>query len=233
MILNNDFVVDAPAAQAWSLLTDLERVASCLPGAALDGRDGDDYVGGMKIKVGPIAAQFRGTARFLEQDDTRHSAVIQAAGKDPKGQASAQATISARLEPEGERTRVVVDTDLAISGRMAQFGRGAIADISVKLLDQFARNLGAEIAAGGQPAAAPTPPTPSHVPAAPAHVPAPRPAPAPAVEEEMNALALVGPVVLKRFGPGAGAVLAGVAVGWALRGYRDRRRALWQRLLAL
>jgi carbon monoxide dehydrogenase subunit G len=236
VLLNNDFVVDVPADTAWTLLTDLERVATCLPGASLDGRDGEAYVGGVTVKVGPISASFRGTAQFVEQDDAAHAATITAAGKDPKGQAAANATIRARLEPDGPgRTRVLVDTDLDISGRMAQFGRGAIADVSARLMRQFADNLSAQITAGSLAPAAPAAlaaASPSVT--SPAAVPAPaRPAPAPApAPAGLDALSLIGPVVLKRVGPGAAALAAGVALGWALRGRRERRRH-WTRRLGL
>ena len=237
MQLNNDFLVEVPADTAWALLTDLERVAPCLPGASLEGRDGDAYVGGVKIKVGPIAANFHGTARFVEQDDATHSATIAAAGKDPKGQAAANATIRARLESEGpSRTRVVVDTELDISGRMAQFGRGAIADVSARLMRQFADNLGVLIAQ--ENTATPTAPASDGAPAteaAPAFVAASTPAPVFASAESggLDALSLIGPVVLKRVGPGAAALAVGLSVGWGLRGRRDRRRHWTRRLLGL
>lgn len=233
MLLNNDFVVDAPAETAWALLTDLERVARCMPGAALDGREGDAYVGGVTVKVGPISASFRGTARFLEQDDAAHAATISAVGKDPKGQATANATVRARLEAEGpQRTRVMVDTDLEISGRMAQFGRGAIADVSARLLRQFAENLSAEIAAGGvaaspaasSPLVAPGAPAPAMVQGSPAVA---QVAPAAA---SLDAFALIGPVVLRRVGAPAAALISGLALGWFLRERRERRRHLIRRL---
>jgi carbon monoxide dehydrogenase subunit G len=233
MLLNNEFVVDAPPAQAWDFLTDLERVAACLPGAALEGRDGDAYVGGVKIKVGPISANFHGTARFVEQDDAAHSATISAAGKDPKGQAAANATIRARLEADGaSRTRVLVDTDLEISGRMAQFGRGAIADVSVRLMNQFADNLSAQISGGADVPSSGTEPAPGPAPAAAGVVGSEtRSAPAPAAEAGLDALSLIGPVVLKRLGPPLAAVLGGAALGWYLRGRRERNRPWTHRLL--
>jgi carbon monoxide dehydrogenase subunit G len=234
MLLNNDFVVEVPAETAWSLLTDLERVASCLPGAVLDGRDGDAYIGGVTIKVGPISASFRGTARFVEQDDAAHSAVIAAAGKDPKGQAAANATIRARLEPEGPgRTRVVVDTELDISGRMAQFGRGAIADVSARLMRQFADNLGVLIAQEPTSSPAVPAPAPGQAPATAAPAPAPVAVVLPAASAPggLDALSLIGPVVLKRVGPAAAVLAVGVAMGWGLRGRRDRRRHWTRRLV--
>jgi carbon monoxide dehydrogenase subunit G len=220
MLLNNDFTVEVPAETAWTLLTDLQRVAACLPGASLDGRDGDAYVGGVAIKVGPISANFRGTAQFVDQDDAGHSATITAAGKDSRGQAAANATIRARLEPEGpHRTRVLVDTELDISGRMAQFGRGAIADVSARLMRQFADNLAAQISLETAP-----PTAPGTAATAPGPTPATAVPPAAPAAAGLDALSLIGPVVLKRGGPAAAALLAGVAVGWGLRGRRDRRR---------
>lgn len=240
MLLNNEFVVAAPADQAWALLTDLERVAPCLPGASLEGREGDAYLGSVKIKVGPISAHFRGTAHFVEQDDAAHAATIAAAGKDPRGQAAANATIRARLQPEGpSSTRVVVDTDLDISGRMAQFGRGAIADVSVRLMNQFADNLSRQISAEPGVASAHTPnggPAPSTAAPSPAAKPTSAPAPAyaaPASDVGLDALSLIGPVVVKRVGPGLAALLVGAVVGWALRGRRDRRLHWTRRLFGI
>jgi carbon monoxide dehydrogenase subunit G len=234
MLLNNDFVVEVPAETAWTLLTDLERVATCLPGASLDGRDGDAYVGGVTIKVGPISANFRGTAQFVEQDDAAHSATITAAGKDPQGQAAANATIRARLESEGpRRTRVLVDTELDISGRMAQFGRGAIADVSARLMRQFADNLSAQIVRDTAPPAAPGPAVAAPGPIPAAATPATVVLPAAPASAGLDALSLLGPVVLKRVGPGAAALVVGVGVGWGLRGRRDRRRHWTHRLLGV
>ena len=145
MLLSNEFTVAATMDETWRILTDLERIAPCMPGATLKGRDGDDYLGEVKIKVGPIGAAFEGTARFLEKDDSNYRAVIQAGGKDSKGAASANATIKAKLEDLGGSTRVIVETDLDITGRMAQFGRGAIADVSNRLIGQFTDNLSNEV----------------------------------------------------------------------------------------
>jgi uncharacterized protein len=156
--LSNTFTVNLPVEDAWKVLTDLERVAPCLPGAALLGADGDVYRGAVKIKVGPVSAQYRGTARFAEKDDQAHRAVIRAEGKDVGGQGAAAATVVATLTGQGEGTRVDVRTDLALSGRVAQFGRGVIADVSNKLLGQFVRRLETEVASVGAIAAAPTGP---------------------------------------------------------------------------
>jgi carbon monoxide dehydrogenase subunit G len=144
--LTNTFTVDLPVADAWRFLTDLERVAPCLPGAALLSVDGDDYRGEVKIKFGPISAAYTGTARFIERDDASHRAVIRAEGRDTGGQGNAAATITATLTEQGRATLVEVRTQLDLSGRVAQFGRGVISDISNKLLGQFTRRLEAAVA---------------------------------------------------------------------------------------
>jgi uncharacterized protein len=151
--LSNTFTVNLPVERTWAVLTDLERVAPCLPGAALLGVDGDVYRGAVKIKVGPVAAQYQGTAWFVEKDDHAHRAVIRAEGKDVGGQGQAAATVTATVSPQGEGTKVNLQTDLNLSGRVAQFGRGVIADVTNKLLGQFVQRLETEVASGdGQPA---------------------------------------------------------------------------------
>ena len=128
MELSNEFDVAAPIDEAWKVLTDLETIAPCMPGAQLTEVEGDEYRGTVKVKVGPITAKFKGTASFVEQDADDHKAVLKAKGKDTGGKGNAEATITATLSPAGEGTHVVIDTDLNISGRVAQFGRGALAD---------------------------------------------------------------------------------------------------------
>lgn len=137
MELTNDFRVALPVDRAWAVLTDLERIAPCMPGAQLQEIEGDEYRGIVKIKVGPITAQYKGKATFLEQDDTAHKAVLRAEGRETRGQGNANATITATLTPDGDGTAVSVVTDLTVTGRVAQFGRGVLADVSAKLLDQF------------------------------------------------------------------------------------------------
>ena len=153
MELTNTFTVGLPVEETWKVLTDLERVAPCLPGAALLGRDGTDYRGAVKIKVGPVSAKYQGTARFVECDSTAHRAVIQAEGKDTGGQGNASATVTASLREQGGGTQVDLLTDLTLSGRVAQFGRGVISDVSNKLLGQFAQRLEDEVASGAGQAA--------------------------------------------------------------------------------
>lgn len=141
MELINTFDVSVPIETAWKVLTDVERIAPCLPGAQLQEIEGDEYRGIVKVKVGPIQAQYKGKATFVERDDVNFKAVLDAAGRDTRGQGNASATITAQLEPAGEGTHVTVTTDLTVTGKVAQFGRGVLADVSAKLLTQFVDNL--------------------------------------------------------------------------------------------
>lgn len=137
MDLTNDFSVGQPVERAWALLTDLERIAPCMPGAQLTGVEGDVYQGRVLVKLGPVTAQYAGTATFERKDDDAHVAVLRAAGRDSRGQGTASALITATLTPDGQRTNVSVHTALTITGKVAQFGRGVILDVSAKLLKQF------------------------------------------------------------------------------------------------
>jgi carbon monoxide dehydrogenase subunit G len=141
MELINTFDVSVPVDTAWAVLTDVERIAPCLPGAQLQEIEGDEYRGIVKVKVGPITAQYKGKATFIEKDDVNHKAVLDASGRDTRGQGNASATITAQLEPNGNGTTVTVTTDLTVTGKVAQFGRGVLADVSAKLLTQFVDNL--------------------------------------------------------------------------------------------
>ena len=166
MDLNHEFTVPVPVADAWKILTDVERIAPCLPGAELQEVEGDTYRGVVKVKVGPIQAQFKGQASFVERDDNAHKAVLKGEGRDTGGKGNASALITAELTSESAAsTKVVVTTDLSITGKVAQFGRGAMADVSDKLLGQFVENLNQLIAS--QPASAPeATPAPEAAPAA-------------------------------------------------------------------
>jgi carbon monoxide dehydrogenase subunit G len=159
MELTNDFTVNAPIDTAWETLTDVERIAPCLPGAQLTEIEGDTYRGLVKVKVGPITAQFKGQASFVEKDTEQHRAVLKAEGRDTGGKGNASALITAQLEPIAtDVTKVTVATDLTITGKVAQFGRGALADVSEKLLKQFVTNLESTVLTNGAaaPAAAET-----------------------------------------------------------------------------
>ncbi|WP_162465259.1 SRPBCC family protein [Mycolicibacterium sp. CBMA 329] len=238
MQLKNEFEIDADVDQAWALLTDLPRIMPCMPGAALDGVDGDNYLGNVKIKVGPIGAHFRGSARFTQKDDATHSAVIAAAGKDPKGQAAANAEIYARLEPvSATRTRVLIDTNLDISGRMAQFGRGAIADVSNRLIGQFVANLSAQL--GSQPGAAPVgvaggSVSPNGAAAAPSGAPAGSAAAFTApttagADAGMDVLSLIVPMIKDRYGQAIVGGLFGFLLSWLVFGRHVIRPSRYRR----
>jgi len=151
MDMNNSFEVNSPIGETWEVLTDVEQIAPCLPGASLTGVSGSQYQGLVKIKVGPITAQYRGTAEFVERDDQAHRAVISAKGRDTRGAGNASAVITAQLhEVDADTTRVDVRTKLTITGRVAQFGRGVMADVSAKLMAQFADNLADLIASSSR-----------------------------------------------------------------------------------
>jgi len=141
MKLDNEFTVGVPVGEAWAVLTDLEMIAPCMPGAQLTGVNDGVYTGKVKIKVGPVTAEYSGTARFAEKDEQTYRAVIDARGRDSRGNGNASAVISAQLLAVGESTRVTVTTDLTIAGRIAQFGSGMIKEVSAKLLGQFTQCL--------------------------------------------------------------------------------------------
>jgi carbon monoxide dehydrogenase subunit G len=168
MDLNHAFTVEVPVEDAWRILTDVERIAPCLPGAQLQEIEGDIYRGAVKVKVGPIQAQFKGQASFIERDDVAHKVVLKGEGRDIGGKGNASAVITAELASLTDTsTSVTVNTDLSVTGKVAQFGRGAMADISDKLLAQFVVNLNEMIAASDTaPADAPPAPIESEAPTA-------------------------------------------------------------------
>jgi hypothetical protein len=156
MDLNHEFIVNVPVNDAWLILTDLERIAPCLPGAQLTEVEGDTYRGQVKVKVGPIVAQFKGQASFVTRDDAAHRAMLKGEGRDTTGKGTASAIITAQLTPvTPTSTKCTVVTNLTISGKVAQFGRGALADVSDKLLAQFSENLNLLIASAPAATTAP------------------------------------------------------------------------------
>jgi len=174
MNIQDEFRVGVPVEEAWSVLLDVERIAPCMPGAQLQEVEGDEYRGIVKVKVGPITAQYKGAARIVEADEAARRIVIKAEGRDTRGQGNASATVTAALAPDGDGTRVSIDTDLNVTGKVAQFGRGVMADVSSKLLGQFVSCLhdtvlgpsadgGGTFAPSGAAASAsaPTPPPPA------------------------------------------------------------------------
>ena len=176
MELTNEFRVAVPVERAWEVLTDVELIAPCMPGAQLQEIEGDEYRGIVKIKVGPITAQYKGAARFLEKDEAAHKVVLRAEGRETRGQGNANATITATMTPDGDGTEVSVVTDLTITGRVAQFGRGVLADVSGKLLGQFVDCLESKLLS--DPASTPDQaPAPAETSAPAAAAPAPSPGP--------------------------------------------------------
>ena len=167
MKIDNEFTVSVAIERAWEVLTDLAGIAPCMPGAQLTGVEGDVYSGKVKVRVGPVTSEYAGTARFVEKDDANYHAVIDAKGRDSRGAGNASAEISAQLRADGPRTVVSVDTELKISGKIAQFGSGMIKEVSTKLLGQFVECLERKVSvpatvasgageAGDQPAQAGT-----------------------------------------------------------------------------
>ena len=228
MELINEFTVNVPIEKAWVTLTDVELIAPCLPGAQLQEVEGETYRGQVKVKVGPILAQFKGEAHFVEKDEVNHKAVLRGKGRDLGGKGNADALITAQLtEATDSSTKVVVTTDLNITGKVAQFGRGALADVSNKLLVQFVDNLETTVlnqptagAAATTSDAAPVAATLIDVPAA-ASVATDEPTAAAAAEpvkptvrkidskevEPLDLLDTAGSVMLKKFAPVGGVAL--------------------------
>jgi carbon monoxide dehydrogenase subunit G len=151
MEIADSFRVSTPIDDTWKVLLDIEGIAPCLPGAQLQEVEGDEYRGVVKVKVGPITAQYKGTAKLVETDETNRRIVIDASGRDTRGQGNAKAQIVVTMQAEGAGTQVDVVTDLSITGKVAQFGRGVLADVSSKLLGQFVENLERDVlsSAGG------------------------------------------------------------------------------------
>jgi len=183
------------------VLTDIPLIAPCLPGAELKSSEGDEHKGVVKIKVGPITAQYAGVARFVERDESAGRAVLSAEGRDTRGAGNARATITATLTPDGDGTQVSVETDLDITGRVAQFGRGVLGDVSAKLMTEFADCLSRRLATEA----------------------APEPQPTHATEtKSVDLVRVVGGAVGRRVAPALGGGLLALFLLW--RGRRKRRR---------
>jgi carbon monoxide dehydrogenase subunit G len=208
--LVNEFRVPVSIDQAWEVLTDVERVAPCIPGAKLLSVDGDEFTGAVKVKVGPITVQYKGNASFQEKDASAHRAVIRANGKETRGQGNAAAVVTAELKSEGDHTSCVLTTDLTISGKAAQFGRGILADVAGNLIGQFAKALEADILGGS--AAATTAPTAEAITAA----------GQPTAGDSVDLLKVVAAPMAKRFAPALAALAVGAAIGFLL-GRRSRK----------
>jgi carbon monoxide dehydrogenase subunit G len=210
MQLEHEFVVPVPIEKAWDVLLDVEKMAPCMPGAAIDEIRGDEFDGRVKVKVGPITVTYSGTASFIEKDESARRITIKADGKEAKGSGTAAATILAVLKEAGDETTVHVTTDLAITGRPAQFGRGVMIDVSNKLLQRFADCLSETIS----PTKAPEPEVTAPSGSAPAATETASPAATTTASrprgepEAIDLFETAGAPVLKRLGP----VLGGVAL---------------------
>jgi uncharacterized protein len=236
--LTHTFTVPAAPDAAWQLLTDLHRVGSCFPGATVTEADTEEFAGTVKVKLGPIALTYAGTGKFVERDDAAHRAVIEARGKDKRGNGTASATVTVSLTGDGTGTRAEVLTDLSVTGKPAQFGRGVMQDVSDKLLGQFVACIEGQFASSdsgataepgdaARPVDVPTPapagptasaeatPSPSPRPA-PTERPRPRPAAVPAgtvgADDAIDLGSAVLPVLLQRY---AGALAVG-AIGFVV-----------------
>jgi uncharacterized protein len=221
MKIDNEFAVNVPVDEAWQVLTDLERIAPCMPGAQLTGREGDAFLGKVKVKVGPVISEFAGTASFIEKNDATHHAVIDAKGRDSRGAGNASAIITAQLRADGDqRTVVTVETDLKISGKLAQFGSGMIAEVSSKLIDQFVDSLEKQVMSTPEQPVSSVAPTsavgsPDLVDAPAAVKPVFRPTQEP---EAVNLTQLAGGAVAKRLLPVVGLlIVAGIIIYVAVR----------------
>jgi uncharacterized protein len=227
MEMDHSFTVPVPPDRAWDVLLDVERIAPCMPGATVDGFDGEVVTGRIKVKVGPVSLTYKGTAKFTERDPDAKVIVLEASGKETRGAGTASATVRATLEPEsgGEATKASMHTTMNVTGRPAQFGRGVMVEVGSKLVEQFAQNLrqlitddtgpgGSDPSATGEEAGAgqatATPETgatgpgstqPSATIPAAAATPTAPVQPAPASDDSINLVKLVGPAILKRAVP--------------------------------
>jgi carbon monoxide dehydrogenase subunit G len=187
MQLEHSFTVPVGVEDAWRVLLDIERVAPCMPGAAIDSVNGDDFTGTVKVKLGPIGLTYKGKASFIDKDEVAHKVTINAQGRDSRGNGTAAAKVTATLTETDGQTKVDVITDLDITGKPAQFGRGVMVDVGNKLIGQFADCLAGKLAEGdvpiaGEPVVAPVvaPAAKLHAEEPSADAPATAPAAAPA-----------------------------------------------------
>lgn len=206
MDLLNSFVVPADIETAWKTLLDVEAIAPCMPGAKLDTVDGDNFTGTVKVKLGPVSMTYGGKAHFVEKDEATHKAVIQGTGKETRGSGTASALVTTQLISEGPNsTRVEVTTDLTVTGKPAQFGRGVMQDVAGRIIDQFAANLEAVIAGGGAAAEATA-----------AGAAAPAPKPLPQAADSIDLLGTAGAPVLKRALPVILGLVAVIGIIWLI-----------------
>jgi carbon monoxide dehydrogenase subunit G len=235
MQLDNTFKVPVPVDEAWRVMLDYRRLAACMPGATVDEVSGDDVLGRVKVKLGPVSVTYQGKVTFTEKDEASHRVTLSAAGREIRGSGTASAQVTAVMTDAGEATEVSVTTDLNITGRPAQFGRGVVAEVSERLIGQFAENLARELENGQSQPGPAEQPQPAGQPPQPAVSQPAVPQPAvseqsrqaayqqpSASEDSLNLLGLVGGPLLKRLAPV-------VAVGAALTSIVLVRRAIKRR----
>ena len=212
MLVEDTFRVGLPVDEAWRLLTDLEQVVPCVPGASLDDVTDGEYRGRVTTRIGPITVKYAGAARFVERDEVDHRAVISLRGREERGNGSVAATVTTLLKPDGDGTRVDLATDLEISGRAAQFGRGIIGDVTSSVLGEFARQLEQMVAGQGN----------GH--ARPAQAPRAAGEPADDAAPALDARLVVVPLLRRAAAPAACVAVGGLC-GWLLgRSSRPARR---------
>ncbi|WP_024804436.1 SRPBCC family protein [Nocardia sp. BMG51109] len=226
MKLDNTFTIPVPAAQAWPVLLDLERIAPCVPGAAITSVEGDDFHGKIKVKLGPVGLSYSGIIKVVSQDEQAGIAVLEGRGRETRGNGTAKATITCKLVETDGATDVFVDTDLSITGKPAQFGRGALADVAGTLIGQFATNLADEITSAtpeaAEPGAAEPSPTVSAFPGSGNNsAPAASAQPTRKAAEPIDLLAAAGANNATRYG----GVAALVLIGLLFAVFRRRRSA--------
>jgi len=208
MDLQNSFVVPSDIDTAWKTLLDVEAIAPCMPGATLESVDGDAFTGSVKVKLGPVNMTYGGKARFIEKDESQHRAVIEGTGKETRGSGTASALVTCQLIAEtADRTRVEVETDLTVTGKPAQFGRGVMQDVAGRIIDQFSANLESVIAARGAQAEAAANGTPP---------PAAAAMPMPQAADSIDLLGTAGAPVLKRALPAVAILVAIVGIIWLI-----------------
>ena len=218
MDLQNSFVVPSDIDTAWKQLQDVEGLAPCMPGATLTSHDGDDFTGSVKVKLGPVSMVFAGQARFVSKDEATHTVVIEGAGKETKGTGTAKGLVTAVLVQEApDRTRVDVNTEITITGKAAQFGRGVMQDVAGRIIDQFSANLAAMMTAGGAEATAAAAATEGGEAGTTTTAP-PKPAALPHHEDSIDLLGTAGAPVLQRAIPVAiGLVVVIGVIVWIAR----------------
>jgi carbon monoxide dehydrogenase subunit G len=218
MDLQNSFVVPSDIDTAWKQLQDVEGLAPCMPGATLTSHDGDDFTGSVKVKLGPVSMVFAGQARFVSKDEATHTVVIEGAGKETKGTGTAKGLVTAVLVQEApDRTRVDVNTEITITGKAAQFGRGVMQDVAGRIIDQFSANLAAMMTAGGAEATAAAAAATAGAAAGTTTAP-PKPVELPHHEDSIDLLGTAGAPVLQRAIPVAiGLVVVIGVIVWIAR----------------